>query len=81
MGHIQNLGRRSAADQVYDFQDLISVVYDFQNLISVVGIKSLAGFIENEQGRRFDHRPRNQNHPLLSIGDFEKVILCKIFEI
>ena len=71
MGHIQNLGRRSAADQVYDFQ----------NLISVVGIKTLAGFIENEQGRRFDHRPSNQNHPLLAIGEFEKVIFCEIFKI
>ena len=71
MGHIQNLGRRSAADYVYDFQDLISVM----------GIKPLAGFIENEQGWRFDHRPSNQNHPLLAIGEFEKVIFCKIFEI
>ena len=71
MGHIQNLGRRSVADQVYDFQDLISIM----------GIKPLAGFIENEQGRRFDHRPSNQNHPLLAIGEFEKVIFCKIFEI
>ena len=71
MGHIQNLGRRSATDQIYDFQDLNSVM----------GIKSLAGFIENEQGRRFDHRPSNQNQPLLAIGEFEKVIFCKIFEI
>ena len=47
----------------------------------VVGIKSLAGFIENEQGRRFDHRPSNQNHPLLAVGEFEKVIFCEIFEI
>ena len=71
MGHIQNLGRRSATDQVYDFQ----------NLISIMGIKPLAGFIENEQGRRFDHRPSNQNHPLLAVGEFEKVIFCKISEI